>query len=173
MSQSGEQLAPSKVIWGRPDKDEVKWQVQMLRLQPGAKFLGVITGHKVLGAYTHYWQRTTMPCIGRGNGCLPCEVGCGWRWNGYLDVVEPSGGRMFVATVTRGAYLSCPEAADENLSLRGRYVTLERVGSRPNSPLRMQLGKASGRHDIRDPLDLESFLLRLWGLRARTGGPTS
>lgn len=163
----------ARTIFGRPGDDEVKWQVTMLRVQPGVKWMGIVCGHAVLGAWVHFYHGQSSPCIGRENRCLPCECGAAVRWQGYLDVLDTSGSRLWVANVTRGAYLSCLDVRDEKLDLRGRYIKLERAGGRPNSPLKMELGKQSGRTDIREPLDLEAFLFRLWGLHPRTTPPTA
>lgn len=101
--------------------------------KPGRDVNLVILGETLHGAYTHWIDKRTRPCMGTKENCEGCQLGIDKRWKGYLACWDRGKGRLVLAEVTREAYLRCPQFEVWKGQLRGKTLKLQRNGESRNS----------------------------------------
>lgn len=139
----------------------------VLRPRPTELVIGTILSTRPLGVLTHYHEGRTKGCLGKGR-CPYCELpDCPPKWEGYLWLLLPNGA-VAIACISAEAYRNCPELSDGQSDLRGRGLTLRRIGQANNSQVRASLGQQSLQPArCKCPLDLYGYLVDLW-MREKT-----
>ena len=144
--------------------------IRLMRIPTGKRYQGVITSPAMVGRYTHFVRRRTIPHW--DHDCPECLGGSEARWHGYISVYSLGGHAHSVLELTALAAGPVKEFFDRHGSLRGSEICAQRMGNAPNSPVQTQVNAAD--HDLRkipQPVDLRAFLCTIW--RIPLDGQTS
>jgi hypothetical protein len=137
----------------------------IIKVPPGPPKDYVILSSRVTGAWTHYLDGRTVPCMEADGGCVFDHEMTSLRWQGWIAVQSlysrAIGGWV---CITEAAFHACPLLWMKEVSLRGRSCRLGRAGPKHNSLMVCQLDpfKVDQRILTKEP-DAKSFLLALWG----------
>jgi hypothetical protein len=137
--------------------------IRLLRVPPRACYDAIITSPKMVGRYTHFVNRRTVPHT--DGDCQPCLDGHIPRWHGYVSIYNPATHSHSVLELTALAAGPLADFEDRHGSLRGAELRAQRIGSAPNSPVRCIVTAAD--HDQRKlprAVDLRKFLCTIWRL---------
>lgn len=152
------------MLWqNRPPKPAEFAGVRLGRVQPGKDLEAIILSDKLLGCYTHFWRKRTVPCA--SPDCPACCDGIPARWHGYLSVWSTRTRLVTVLELTSLAGSAVADYEDRHGSLRGALLHARRLGSRPNSPV--QIAITPNDCDLRTlprQINIERFLETIWGL---------
>jgi len=164
MSNEGRTPRPSTL---RGDPLPPPRHAQFMRLtypRDGRTLLIVAVGATVYGKLCHWFEGRPYPCSCPSAACP--GMGAGWmpRWYGYLDAVEYRTQIRRIAVITEGAYRHCPPLQRADGSLRGKVLSLERMGRGQNAPVRCQVTTDAVPFDLPAPSDVVAILERIWGL---------
>jgi hypothetical protein len=142
---------------------EMAWP--MLRIPAaGAKGL-IILSNDMLGTNTHYYGGRTTPCDGQN--CRACEDNSQKRWHGYLAVWMPKAAKKGILEITEAAGDAVAKAAEKRVSLRALSLAAQRVPTKANGKLVLQLTDSEWSPEGLPPApDLRRILRRMWGLPA-------
>jgi hypothetical protein len=135
--------------------------IRLFRIPTGKIYQGVITSPTMVGRYTHYVRRRTIPHFDRD--CPECLTGSEARWHGYISVYSLGGHAHSVLELTALAAGPIKEFQERHGSLRGSEIWAQRMGAAPNSPVQTRVNAAD--HDLRtipQPVDLRAFLCTIW-----------
>lgn len=134
----------------------------LLRVKTAETIRGAITCLQIEGTDTHFMSNRTLPCI--GEECGGCAQQLATRWEGYISVWTTQGKHIITSLTPRAANNLLGTVADP-CNLRGLFVTIERQGRRPNSPLNARCEQPDVLTVKLPPLpNLRAHLCRIWGL---------
>lgn len=164
----GDERAP--VAWSGPPDPERGVYYKCRSPKPGRDVTGVVLSEVITGAVVWFRPPTgpddrgrSLPCTGNRETCEGCKTHRTHAWKGYLACWSTTEGRLFLAEVTREAYLTCPLFEVYKRALRGKVVTLRRNGDAKNSrvtaTLKLWAGQAG---DLPPAFNVESALERMW-----------
>ena len=148
----------------RPSKDAGRIIYPLMRC--GAKpFQGaVILSHDILGCYTHYWCRRTIPC--RKDNCPACDQGYSPRWHGWVFVQSQKTANKAIFEFTAGASANVDKYFREHRTLRGGIINAWREPARINGRLVIQVIKGTRDPDsLPKAIKLLPILMRMWNTR--------
>lgn len=135
----------------------------LFRVRTGEIVRGVITCLEIAGCDTHFMANRTQPCSG-DETCPGCKAELARRWEGYISVWTVAQKHHLYALTPRAANSLLNSVADGK-NLRGLFVTIERKGRRPNSPLDCRAEQPDVISVKLPPIpDVHRHLLRIWGL---------
>lgn len=141
----------------------------MKRLGPGEKLTGALTIHAMIGIYTHFWQRRTLPC--GGEQCPACADNRPRRWEGYISLWTPTPSKHVIIALTPGAAADLSNELGPIGNDRGRIIVVERLGKRPNGRVVARAAEESRPESGLPPMpDLRAHLIHIWGLDAANVG---
>lgn len=149
----------------RPSEARPARRWDIVRVKAGKAIMGVMLGHDVVGAYTHWWGGRTVPC--NGPDCSPCSKNVELRWHGYLPLYSLKTRDTSIVEFTE----ACVEVIDrwfsEHRTLRGCVIEIHRPGAKANGELRAKvydgpLAKAV----LPESPQVEEILMRMWGQTA-------
>jgi len=135
--------------------------IRLIRVGKGQVLQGVITSPTMVGRYTHFVRRRTIPHF--DHDCPECLNGSEARWHGYISIQHLGGHVHSVLELTALAAAPIKEFQERHGSLRGSELYARRVGNAPNSPVQTIVNAAD--HDLRkipQPVDLRAFLCTIW-----------
>ena len=135
--------------------------IRLIRVPKGQVLVGIITSPTLVGRYTHFVRRRTIPHY--DVDCQECLTGSEPRWHGYISIWSPTGHAHSVLELTALAAAPVKDFQDRHGSLRGAEIHAQRMGNAPNSPVQTRLDAAD--HDLRripQPVDLRAFLCTIW-----------
>lgn len=137
--------------------------VPVITAKPGAPLVATIVGQKVAGVLVHFNGKRSTPCNGNHTTCVGCSLGSPTRWKGYLGVWIKNWSRYAIAEITVNAVRSCPALVQAGYPLQGRTLRLERLGSKPNAPVKAELSPRVEAHEpfCRD-FPLAEHLHQMW-----------
>lgn len=143
------------------DKPEPRRFVQITSVRAGRP-LTVIAAGPVVGAYAHYLDGSSRPCLGSPELCELCRIQKR-RWKGFLPAYTTTR-RKLIVEVTGGCLLHLPALSDA--SIRGHWILLTRSNQRPNSPLFANIVVERDRDLVVDSYDPRPSILNMWGVSA-------
>lgn len=150
---------------GQPNYVRIVWP------RVGTKVTGYMLNQRPEGCWVHVVidgkTIRTPPCLGREHGCELCRPNARYRWQGYCPILDHRSGRMLIAQVTKEAARCCPPLHDPRRMLRGKFLTLERVGLSRESRVRAEVQDVADPRTLPPELDIREALLNLWGLAPR------
>lgn len=138
----------------------------------GLRLITVSLSTDILCAPTHHVGRT-FPCLTPFDmDCPGCEKGHRPRWVGYFAGYLPSRKIFGAVEVTALATKTIAEWIQEHGSLRNTIVTLDRLNSKPNGQLTVELqpNQNDPLNKVPPPFDLQECLSRMWGLHKYLAG---
>jgi hypothetical protein len=86
-----------------------------------------------VGVKTHYHQGRTQPCT--GVLCDGCDAKRATRFEAYISLVLSPTNEHVIFALTENAAQQLKAAEQKHGHLRGLYLALKRMGSRPNGRL--------------------------------------
>jgi len=145
----------------RPNSDDLPEIWKILRCPKRGTPQLAIVGADVLGCYVHYWSGRTRPC--NKVSCDICERGQQPRWRGYLPVLTPSPSTPKILEVTPSIIGDIDRWLNQEGTLRGSVIQLNRKGNVQNGELSVKIGKPAGFDvNLPDPPDVYGILCRIW-----------
>ncbi len=139
--------------------------IDIISAQPGQTTRCVITSSWLLTCRTHWLGHgDSKPCF-RTPECPWCLMRLPSRWKGYLCGFLTTMLSTCIIEITSGAVESCPALIDQGVDLRGKVITLTRVGVSVQGRVRATLEDrnfALARHPLPQPFDLLKALFRIW-----------
>ena len=135
--------------------------IRLIRVPKGMKLYGVITSTTMVGRYTHFVRRRTIPHFDQD--CPECLTGSEARWHGYISIWAPTGHAHSVLEMTALAAAPVKAFQDRHGTIRGSDIEAQRMGNAANGPVRISIEAAD--HDLRkipQPVDLRAFLCTIW-----------
>ena len=148
----------------RPSKEEGRIIYPLIRC--GTKpFQGaVILSHDIVGCYTHYWCRRTIPC--RKDGCPACEKGYSARWHGWVFVQSRKTASKGIFEFTAGASAGLDKYFKEHRTLRGAIINAWREPAKANGRLVIQLEESKMDASVLPKaIKILPILMRMWHAR--------
>jgi hypothetical protein len=135
--------------------------VRLIRVPKGTVLQGIITCDRMVGRFTHFVRRRTVPHVEKD--CPECLNGSEPRWHGYISVWAPTGHAHSVLELTALAAAPVQDFQDRHGSLRGAEIYARRLGNAPNGPVQTTVNAAD--HDLRkipQAVNLRAFLCTIW-----------
>lgn len=108
----------------------------LIRCPAGAALPFVCLSPDLLSCMTHYYNRRTTPC--EQPKCEACDAHIPYRWHSYLAGYNPNTRERFLVEITADVAEKLEQAREQNGTLRGLVVTLDRPTRRPNGRVRVQ-----------------------------------
>lgn len=148
----------------RPSKDEGRIVYPLKRC--GVKPLGgmIILSHDIIGCYTHYWCRRTIPC--RTEECPACEKGYTARWHGWIFVMDGETQHKGIFEFTAGASAPLDRYFRQHRRLRGAALRAYRSPPKPNGRLLLEISESKFDMDVLPKaVAVLPILMRMWHAR--------
>lgn len=134
---------------------------QIVRTPTGQPLVGIITSDNLVGCYTHFWKRRTMPCE-RGD-CEACRSGIPFRWHAYQSTYLAKSHAHVIFECTAQASERFVEYREAHGTIRGCYFTASRMNYAPNARIIINCRPADLREIILPkPPDIVKCLAILW-----------
>ena len=113
----------------------------IIRLKANERMQVICLNRDLTGADVHYTFRTE-PCRADANGvgCLLCDDGKSYRWEGYFLGWSPSNNVTAIYAVSEGNSATFQSYFEREGNLRGAMVTMSR-GSRANEKVKIGIMK--------------------------------
>lgn len=150
----------------KPDEVEKESNIDLIRVGPkGASGLVIISDH-VIGRYTHFVGKRTMPCIDKN--CWGCENTTQRRWYGWLTVYNEKNDKIILLEITQKAYQQIEKYMEHHKTLRGAKLRACRKGGKANGQLKLEITPA--RHvqaTLPAEIDRVEALERIWQTKRR------
>lgn len=138
---------------------------QIVRTPAGQPLIGIITSENLVGCFTHFWKRRTMPC--KHPECDACKSGIPFRWHAYQSAYLTKTHAHVLFECTAQAAERFVEYREAHGSIRGCLFQASRANSAPNARLIIQCRPADLREIILpNPPDILGCLEILWDFRA-------
>lgn len=141
--------------------------LRLIRVAAGSRAAGICLSQNLIGCYTHYTRRRTIPC--EGAGCQFCEDSGPPRWHGYVALQSLANKTVAVLELTALAAVPLADYLDRQGTLRGARIDATRTGSRANAPVTatVQPADIDLRQLPREP-NVRRFLEILWDVKPST-----
>lgn len=140
--------------------------LRLLRTPIGRPTELIITSHRPIGTFTHFYKQRTVPCE-HPDPCPPCSEGHSARWHGYLAALQQPHREHVIWEYTSTLHQPILDYLAEYPSLRGALLTAKRLKPHPNSRQAIWVRPPSyDNPPLPDPPDLAKILLHIWGIAA-------
>ena len=158
------------IAWSGPPDPERGVYYPIRSPKPGREVVGVVLSETITGAIVYYEpagpderRGRSRPCNGDKKTCEGCLGGRDHVWKGYLACWDRQSGRLFLAEVTREAYLRCPMFELFKGALRAKLLRLTRNGEHANARVgaRLEDLRVAG-ESLPPAFNVKSALERLW-----------
>jgi hypothetical protein len=158
----------SNFFTSRPPSQDQRQTFPVARSSPkkwGLTLRVLMLSDRVTCAPTHHKGRT-IPCLEPwARKCEACDQGWKPRWLGYIAAFHPIRHIKCLLELTATAAETLGAAAEQKGSLRGHWITVSRVGDRPNGPLMVQWAPSDFTDEqVPESFSVQQALLRLWNV---------
>lgn len=134
---------------------------QIVRTPTGKPLAGIITSENLVGCYTHFYKRRTMPCERRD--CEACQAGIPFRWHAYQSALIAKTHAHVIFECTAQAAQNFVEYREQHGTIRGCWFTASRMNFAPNARIIITCQPADLREIILPkPPDMIKCLAILW-----------
>ena len=135
--------------------------IQLIRVPPVQKLVGISINQLILGCPTHWDGRRTSACV--GTGCPHCRDGHAGRWHAYVPIYNQASGHIAVVQLTKLAAGSLHEEALRYGALRGLLLQIYRAKPRDNGRILLDARKLPHEPaDLPAPIDVKAFMESIW-----------
>jgi len=136
---------------------------QIVRTPTGKPLVGIITSEDLVGCYTHFWQRRTMPC--ERDNCEACGNGIPFRWHCYQSAYLKTTHLHCIFECTAQAAEQFVEYREAHGTIRGCLFTASRMNYAPNARIIITTRPANlAEIQLPKPPDICKVLAILWNL---------
>jgi len=134
---------------------------QIVRTPTGKPLIGIITSESLVGTYTHFYKRRTIPCE-RSGQCEACLAGIPFRWHAYLSAYLQNRAHVLFECTAQAAERFV-EYRQAHGTTRGCRFTASRMNYAPNARVIITC-KPANLTDIilPQPPDIIKVLAILW-----------
>lgn len=141
-------------------------QMFVHRLKAHESLNCVILGTKIVGYWTHWDGKATLPCNGADDDCSPCKRHLPKRWKGYLHVYDTQRKRQVFLEITPVAAECIKRDIPSEQPMRGIRLNITRAaGDKARLSISVWPADTSGDPQLwpaeKHPLET---LLKLWGV---------
>lgn len=152
--------------WDDDPPPETGKYIPIVRAKNKASLQLICLSHHCQGVWVHSIDKKDFPCTGKEAGCYHCERRRATRWKGYLGAWLERFSRLVLVEVTIDARRHCRlDIGRDGPDLRGRFITLQRLGDAENGPVRLDFTEATADEaSIPAPFDERAALMRIWGI---------
>jgi len=146
-----------------PPEDPRGPSFQIVRTPTGKPLTAIVTSETMVGCYTHFWKRRTMPC--ERPDCEACRNGIPFRWHAYLSAYLSGSLLHCLFECTAQAAERFVDYRDAQGTLRGCQFTASRMNYAPNARIIITTKPADlTRIQLPKPPNIEKVLAILWNL---------
>ena len=150
--------------WGPAPNAQSRGIAEIVRIMPGPGQVWISLGSQVVGVYTHWNGRRTLPCTGEDGECFFDHRYTSRRWQGWLPVCKPNDRRIRYLNLTPTAVRDCPALRPGEPTLRGKQLCLSRSNAGPESRMYcVDLGRLDDTRPLASAPDVVAWLKGLWG----------
>lgn len=155
----------SRFVSRPPGRKPVSGAPRVYRVPPGPAVEILVVSQEITWALTHHVDGRDMPCVESFGELCPVRSGGVHtpRRTGWLVGFRPGHRSLSLVAVTEGAWANCPELARLDGQLRGKILSLVRLGDRRESPVRVKVVRTDDR-PLPEPPDVAMLLCKLWRL---------
>lgn len=145
--------------------------VELLKIDPTEKPVElVIVSHALVGIHTHHIDGRTCPCTGVQGICHVDHAFARCDWHGYLCVRRLWVTERRLLCLTKYAVAGCHMIEEPGLDLRGRRLSVKRLGNSRRSKLAAYLDLANDPVEAKVvDVDIVAELERMWDAPPRQG----
>lgn len=146
-----------------PPQDPRGPSFQIVRTPTGKPLTGIVTSENLVGCYTHFWKRRTMPC--ERDDCEACRHGIPFRWHAYLSAYLSGTLLHCIFECTAQAAERFVEYREAQGTIRGCQFTASRMNYARNARIIITTRPADlTRIQLPKPPNIEKVLAILWNL---------
>jgi hypothetical protein len=137
--------------------------------KPRQKISGLILNESCIVIDTHWIETHTVPCVGEER-CEFCRAKIPIRIKGYIGVIMPLVYKEAIFEITTDALRKNKAFASGKVNYRGSLITLERMGSYRNSPVRMEIVDRLPGPTLPPEFDLAAALIQIFNGEFKSAG---
>lgn len=148
-----------------PPVEPDRYAMRIVRTPPTGAIDAIVTSPDILGCFTHFVHRRTIPCEGAPD-CPHCQAGFSYRWHGYLAAVAVKGLEHFLFEFTANAAQTFTTYRDLHGTLRACHFLSRRPSGRTNGRIVIKCrmhDEAEAR--LPRPPDLKAILMHIWNIQ--------
>jgi hypothetical protein len=112
--------------------------LKIISIRAYQTYHATIVSDHVYGCDLHYCNPRTQLCQGDSQTCQLCFEGVAIRWYGFVAVTF-NGKEVWLVQLTMGAVQYCPGLYDPQSSIKGKGLSVKRLGKSNNSPMRCEV----------------------------------
>jgi hypothetical protein len=136
--------------------------IPLLSPKPGRPVSGIVLSELVTMVEVHHTPRGSRPCRTDRQTCPLCRAGNNeLRVKGYVAAWSASAGREILLELTAESMSACSAIKDRQ-PLRGRTLTLTRLGAAPNSRVSARLSENRTEGTLPAACNVREVLCRVW-----------
>lgn len=152
------------IAWDdNPDLPQLRSKFRLIRLGKSEKHKTIILSEKLIGIWTHYYKRRTIPH--EEPDCPACRDKNARRWYGFLACWAPSSDFRYLLELTPQASEPLLDYQSRRKTIRGLEIMVRRCGDRPNSPCETIIPREQqGNLALPPSFDVKEALMIIWGL---------
>ena len=158
------------VAWCAPPSGDGGMYYPLLAPKPGKDVVGIILSECIAFVWTYYVPANgagekghSLPCTCTEQPCEGAKMKRDHRQKGYLACWDRAKGRLFIAEVTKEAYLRCPAFELFAGALRGKTLRLCRRGEAANARVQAVVTAPQGQpFELPPAFNVRSALERIW-----------
>ena len=144
--------------------DAIQPGMRLLRTPTKEKLEAVITSAQLVGTWTHFHNKRTIPHD--SVFCEPCQANNPKRWHAWVGIYLPRLKELAIFEMTAQATQPLKKYFEAEKTLRGARVTAWRPASTPNGRVVIRIERwASTLDELPPEFDLLGALYTIWGLR--------
>lgn len=146
-----------------PPDDSGLPHLALKRVPARGAIKGVITTTEILGVWTHFLGRRTLPCT--TVDCPGCKAKLTKRYEAYVSLWTNSPSAHIIVALTPRAARELTDSAENPKDMRGLMIIIQRLGQRANGMLTARVESADGYTKALPPIpELRAHMLKIWGL---------
>lgn len=135
--------------------------IDLKRATCGRPIVAYSLSERVVGKFTHYYRRRTVPCD--GDQCQMCLEKSPKRWLGYIVLFDEATQKPFMVELTLAAARQLTRDFPALASMRGCFIEVARMGKRSNGRVVSQkLARNSRSEPMVQCPDVPRILNHMW-----------
>jgi hypothetical protein len=138
------------------------WRV--IRVPPSGRVSVTILSHDLIGRYTHFFRRRSVPCM-LPDTCEACNQGVPRRYHSWFCALGHKSGECAIVEITKRAVGYFDAAFRAHRTLRGLVAHMTRVPQgKENGKVHAIIEKPKVEVELPKSANIELILLQMWEL---------